>query len=80
MDCAAAHLGWRHFQVVNRTIRFLNLCRMVAACEPFGRFWVNARALKDDTLWLAGWKSLTEQRQSSQAITSLDPKVEISLS
>jgi len=58
--------GWRHFQVVNRNHQgSLIFAEMVAACEPSVRFWVNARALKDNTLWLAGWKSLTEQRQSS---------------
>jgi len=57
--------GWRHFQVVNRYHQGpLIFAEMTAACEPSVRFWVNARALKDDTLWLAGWQSLAEQVQS----------------
>jgi len=57
--------GWRHFQVVNRHHQgSIIFAEMMAACEPSVRFWVNARVLQDNTLWLAGWQSLAEQAQS----------------
>ncbi len=31
---------------------------MVASLEPTVRFWINARQLKDQNIWQAGWKSL----------------------
>lgn len=33
---------------------------MVASCDPQTRFWLNASQLKDDSLWLPGWKTLQE--------------------
>ena len=53
--------GWRHFQVINRQNRGKWVfAEMVASCDPQTRFWVNARQLKDESLWLAGWKTLAE--------------------
>lgn len=53
--------GWRHFQVVDRQDRGKWVfAEMIASCDPRTRFWVNAAQLKDETLWLAGWKSLQE--------------------
>lgn len=53
--------GWRHFQVVNRKNQGTWIfAEMVAACDPSVRFWLNADLLKDRSLWLAGWKSLSE--------------------
>lgn len=58
--------GWRHFQVVNRKNEGdIVFAEMVAACDPDVRFWINARGLKNKTLWAAGWKSLQEQTVSS---------------
>lgn len=55
-------LGWRHFQVVNRKNQGpLVFAEMVAACDPEVRLWVNAKTLKNHTLWRAGWQSLQEQ-------------------
>lgn len=53
--------GWRHFQVVDRQDRGKWVfAEMVASCDPQTRFWLNAAQLKDESLWLAGWKSLQE--------------------
>lgn len=51
--------GWRHFQVVNRQNQDKWVfAEMVASLEPTVRFWINARQLKDQNIWQAGWKSL----------------------
>jgi tryptophan-rich hypothetical protein len=51
-------LGWRHFQVVNRQNQGpLVFAEMVAACDPEMRLWVNAKTLKNHTLWRGGWQS-----------------------
>ena len=57
--------GWRHFQVVNRKNqdRWV-FAEMVASCDPQTRFWLNASQLKDDSLWLPGWKTLQEIGQN----------------
>jgi len=53
--------GWRHFQVVNRKNQGQWVfAEMVAACDPQVRFWINAKCLRDDSLWQAGWLSLEE--------------------
>ena len=53
--------GWRHFQVVNRKNHGKWVfAEMVASCDPHTRFWLNAVQLKDDSLWLPGWKTLQE--------------------
>jgi tryptophan-rich hypothetical protein len=53
--------GWRHFQVVNRKNQGQWVfAEMVASCDSTVRFWLNARQLKDRSLWQAGWKSLNE--------------------
>jgi len=55
--------GWRHFQVVNRSEQGPHLfAEMVSSCDPTVRFWLNARLLKDPTLWKSGWMSLQEQQ------------------
>jgi tryptophan-rich hypothetical protein len=54
--------GWRHFQVVNRKNEAgLVFAEMVAACDPSVRFWVNAKGLKNRSVWIAGWRSAHEQ-------------------
>jgi tryptophan-rich hypothetical protein len=53
--------GWRHFQVIDRKNEGKWVfAEMVASCDPQTRFWLNAAQLKDDSLWLAGWKPLQE--------------------
>ena len=53
--------GWRHFQVVNRKNQEKWVfAEMVASCDPQIRFWLNASQLKDDSIWLPGWKTLQE--------------------
>ncbi|MBP0019786.1 MAG: TIGR02450 family Trp-rich protein [Cyanobacteria bacterium SBLK] len=55
--------GWRHFQVVNRKNEGeWVFAEMVASCDRTVRFWVNARQLKNDCLWEAGWKTLQEMQ------------------
>ena len=58
--------GWRHFQVTNRKNEGeWVFAELVAACDPSVRFWVNAKALKDRRLWVAGWQSLQEQQANA---------------
>ena len=53
--------GWRHFQVVNRKNQnALVFAELVSACDPTVRFWLNARLLKEQAIWQAGWQSLHE--------------------
>ena len=53
--------GRRHFQVVNRKNRGKWVfAEMVASCDPQTKFWLNAAQLKDDSLWLPGWKTTQE--------------------
>ncbi len=53
--------GWRHFQVVNRKNEGKWVfAEMRASCAPQTSFWLNAAQLKDDSLWLAGWKTIQE--------------------
>ena len=57
--------GWKHFQVVNRKNQGKWVfAEMVASCDPQTRFWLNASQLKDDSLWLPGWKTLQETKKS----------------
>jgi tryptophan-rich hypothetical protein len=54
--------GWRHFQVANRKNQgSIVFAEMVASCDPNVRFWINAKSLKDGSMWQPGWKSLEEQ-------------------
>lgn len=54
--------GWRHFRVVNRKNQSSWIfAELVAACDPGVRFWLNAKLLRDHTLWHPGWESLSEQ-------------------
>jgi tryptophan-rich hypothetical protein len=56
--------GWRHFQVVNRKNQAdLVFAEMVASCDPNVRFWLNAKQLKNPSLWQAGWQSLEEMKE-----------------
>ncbi|MGB5712616.1 MAG: TIGR02450 family Trp-rich protein [Waterburya sp.] len=58
--------GWRHFQVVNRKNQGKWVfAEMIASCDPQTRFWLNASQLKDDSLWLPGWKTLQEIEKTS---------------
>ncbi len=58
--------GWRHFQVINRKDRGKWVfAEMIASCDPSTRFWINARQLKDQELWEAGWKTLQEINRSA---------------
>ncbi|MEM8829764.1 MAG: TIGR02450 family Trp-rich protein [Cyanobacteria bacterium P01_G01_bin.19] len=53
--------GWRHFQVINRKNKGKWVfAEMVASCDPQTKFWLNALQLKDDSLWIPGWKTLQE--------------------
>ena len=53
--------GWRHFQVIGRKNEGKWVfAEMRAACDPGVRFWINAKQLKDSSLWLAGWRSTRE--------------------
>jgi tryptophan-rich hypothetical protein len=53
--------GWRHFQVVNRKNQgSLVFAELVAACDPQVRFWINAKTLKQQALWQAGWQPLAQ--------------------
>ncbi len=64
-------MGWRHFQVVNRKNQDAWVfAELVAACDPTVRLWINAKLLKDRSLWQAGWRSLTEQAEQ-QSYTSV---------
>ncbi|NJN74392.1 MAG: TIGR02450 family Trp-rich protein [Limnothrix sp. RL_2_0] len=59
--------GWRHFQVVNRRNEGKWVfAEMLSSCDPDTRFWVNAKQLKDKTLWEAGWKTLEEMNSPSE--------------
>lgn len=56
--------GWRHFQVVNRKNEAdLVFAEMVASCDPNVRFWINAKALKNPSMWEPGWTPLKEINQ-----------------
>jgi tryptophan-rich hypothetical protein len=56
--------GWRHFQVINRKNQDKWVfAEMEASCNPQVRFWLNARQLKDGSLWEAGWKTMTEMNE-----------------
>lgn len=56
-------LGWRHFQVINRAQKGKWVfAEIVAACDGSVRLWLNAKLLKDRSLWQPGWKSLQEQQ------------------
>jgi tryptophan-rich hypothetical protein len=53
--------GWRHFQVINRRNQGTWVfAEMVSSCDPTVRLWINAKQLKDEALWQAGWKTLHE--------------------
>jgi tryptophan-rich hypothetical protein len=53
--------GWRHFQVINRKNEGKWVfAEMTASCDENVRFWINAKQLKDSSLWQAGWLSLQE--------------------
>jgi tryptophan-rich hypothetical protein len=57
-------LGWRHFQVINRKNQGpWVFAEMVASCDPEARFWINAKQLKDQALWQAGWQTLQEMNE-----------------
>ncbi|MCC0178371.1 TIGR02450 family Trp-rich protein [Waterburya agarophytonicola K14] len=53
--------GWRHFQVIARKNQGKWIfAEMVSSCDPQTKFWLNAIQLKDDSLWLPGWKTIQE--------------------
>lgn len=53
--------GWRHFQVINRKNEGKWVfAEMMSSCDSSVRFWINAKQLKDEDLWEAGWKTLAE--------------------
>jgi len=59
--------GWRHFEVVNRKNhgRWV-FAEIVASCDSNIRFWINARSLKDRSLWIPGWSTLTEIQDENE--------------
>jgi tryptophan-rich hypothetical protein len=53
--------GWRHFQVISRKNQGKWVfAEMMASCDPKVRFWLNAKQLKDESLWQAGWQTLVQ--------------------
>ncbi|WP_013320856.1 TIGR02450 family Trp-rich protein [Gloeothece verrucosa] len=67
------HWGWRHFQVINRKNQGKWVfAEMIASVDPSVRFWVNAKQLKDKTLWDAGWKTLEEIQHPEQEPDDLE--------
>ncbi|NEO87264.1 MAG: TIGR02450 family Trp-rich protein [Spirulina sp. SIO3F2] len=59
--------GWRHFRVINRKNEGKWVfAELVSACDDSVRFWLNARQLRDRTLWQAGWQTLTELHSSDE--------------
>ena len=53
--------GWRHFEVVNRKNQGpWVFAELVASCDSSVRFWINAKQLKNKSLWRAGWQPLKE--------------------
>jgi tryptophan-rich hypothetical protein len=59
--------GWRHFQVVNRKNQGKWVfAEMVSSCDPKVRFWINAKQLKDSSLWQPGWQTLSEMNQPEE--------------
>jgi tryptophan-rich hypothetical protein len=60
-------MGWRHFRVVNRrdSGKWV-FAEMVASCDAKVRFWINAKQLKDRSLWQAGWQTLEEMNQPQE--------------
>ena len=65
--------GWRHFQVVNRKNQGdLVFAEMVASCDPNVRFWLNAKQLKNRSLWQAGWQSLEEMKETEEEQQDLE--------
>jgi tryptophan-rich hypothetical protein len=56
-------LGWRHFSVVTRKNQGpWVFAEMVATCDPEARFWLNAKVLKNQQLWIAGWQTRDEMK------------------
>jgi tryptophan-rich hypothetical protein len=56
--------GWRHFHVINRKNQGKWVfAELMASCDSQTRFWINAKLLKDRSLWEAGWKTLEEMEQ-----------------
>ncbi len=52
--------GWRHFQVTNRKQEGQWVfAELVASCDPTVRLWVNAKQLKNRSLWQPGWQPLS---------------------
>ncbi|MGB3493053.1 MAG: TIGR02450 family Trp-rich protein [Elainellaceae cyanobacterium] len=61
--------GWRHFEVVNRKNQGQWVfAEIVASCDSNVRLWVNARALKNRSLWTPGWSTLTEMRNETEVM------------
>jgi tryptophan-rich hypothetical protein len=61
--------GWRHFQVVNRKNQGKWVfAEMMASCDSKVRFWINAKQLKDISLWQAGWQTLEQMNQPEEEI------------
>ncbi|GFE70458.1 TIGR02450 family Trp-rich protein [Chroococcus sp. FPU101] len=56
--------GWRHFQVINRRNQGKWVfAEMMSSCDSQTRFWINAKQLKDQNLWEAGWKTMAQINQ-----------------
>lgn len=73
-------MGWRHFQVVNRKNEGKWVfAEIVAACDPNVRFWLNAKQLKNRSMWQSGWQSLQEMEADSAELDvelDLEPETE----
>lgn len=54
--------GWRHFIVTNRKNEGnIVFAELKAACDDTVCFWLNAKVLKERSLWSPGWQALSEQ-------------------
>ncbi|MEM7771886.1 MAG: TIGR02450 family Trp-rich protein [Cyanobacteria bacterium P01_A01_bin.37] len=61
--------GWRHFEVLNRKNQGIWIfAELVATCDSTVRFWVNAKTLKDPSLWMPGWVSLGDPEKLDEHI------------
>lgn len=41
---------------------------MIASCDPNVRFWLNAKQLKNRSLWQPGWQSLEERKEMEEEV------------
>lgn len=68
----AETVGWRHFRVkqLQKKGKGMAFVLMQASCDPSAQLWVNRDALRDRTLWAAGWVQMALVKDP-QAMTQL---------